>query len=50
MSHCRELKYLLTKELGIVMRGEEIRRLIDAFDTTKVYMYKYGLAGATSFD
>lgn len=36
LSRCRELKYLLTKELGIVMRGEEMRRLVDAFDTTKV--------------
>lgn len=32
----RELRYLLTKELGIVMRGEEMRRLVDAFDTSKV--------------
>lgn len=32
----RELKHLLTKELGIVMRDEEIRRLVDAFDTSKV--------------
>lgn len=32
----RELRYLLTKELGIVMRGEEMRRLVDAFDSSKV--------------
>ena len=36
-SRCRELKYLLTKELGIVMRDEEMRRLVDSFDATKVY-------------
>lgn len=32
----RELKILLTRELGIVMRGAEMRRLVDAFDTNEV--------------
>jgi hypothetical protein len=32
----KELKYLLTHELGIVMGAEEMRRLVDAFDANKV--------------
>jgi Ca2+-binding EF-hand superfamily protein len=32
----KELKYLLTRELGIVMGAEEMRRLVDAFDANKV--------------
>lgn len=32
----RELRHLLTRELGILMRGEEMRRLVDAFGTTEV--------------
>lgn len=32
----RELRNLLTRELGIIMRGEEMRRLMDAFDTNEV--------------
>jgi len=35
----RELRHLLTRELGIVMRGEEMRRLVDAFDTNEVRRY-----------
>ncbi|CAN0215034.1 unnamed protein product, partial [Ectocarpus sp. 12 AP-2014] len=31
----RELRQLLTKELGILMRGEEMRRLVDSFDTNE---------------
>eukprot|EP00953_Heterococcus_sp_UTEX-ZZ885_P034969 18084-Heterococcus_DN1.PRE.2 len=31
----KELKYLLTRELGIVMGAEEMRRLVDAFDANK---------------
>lgn len=31
----RELRTLLTKELGIVMKEDELRRLIDAFDTNQ---------------
>lgn len=32
----RELRLLLTRELGIMMQGEEMRRLVDAFDTNEV--------------
>lgn len=31
----RELKHLLSKELGIVLHDEEMRRLVDAFDTNQ---------------
>lgn len=37
----RELRHLLTRELGIVMRGEEMRRLMDAFDTNEVQQYRH---------
>ena len=32
----RELRHLLTRELGIMMRREEMRRLVDSFDTNEV--------------
>lgn len=37
----RELRCLLTKELGIVLRPEEMRRLVDAFDTNEVCSVTY---------
>lgn len=32
----KELQVLLTRELGIAMGPEEMRRLVDAFDANKV--------------
>lgn len=36
----RELRHLLIRELGIIMRSEEMRRLMDAFDTNEVIRHK----------